>query len=261
MQPKRILVTSGAGGVGKSSVAAHLASALAARGRCVLLTDLCTTGRSLDLLTSLSASLLYDVGDLFCSRTDPSRVVLPVPGHKGLYLLPGAFRSERAPTLPELTRAIRAAEEAIHAEYTVFDAHLDPLALRAMTISDKTLLVTDASPSSLRATAEAALTLPTKTEASVIINRFPCYPDVKTEIPAVKPWLDEIRLPLIGILPDSLTLSAREAVGDGVSFPRENLSIAYAAVAARLEGECAPLCRGWRKLRIKRKRLIRKLIG
>lgn len=261
MQTKRILVTAGAGGVGKSSVAAHLASALSLRGRRVLLADLCSTGRSLDLLCSLSGSLVYDIGDLFGSRTDASRVVLPVPGHEGLYLLPGAFRSERPPTLPELLRALQVAEEAVGADYTVFDAPLDTLGLRAATVADKTLVVTAMTPSSLRAAAEAALSLPTGTEAGLVFNRFPCYPKIKSSIPSVKPSLDEIKLPLAAILPDSLTLAAREADGDGLSFARENLSIAYKSLAARLEGECRPLCLGWKKLKIKRRRLIRRLIG
>ena len=261
MQTKRILVTSGAGGVGKSSVAAHLAAALTARGRRVLLVDLCSTGRSLDLLCSLSGSLLYDVGDLICARTDASRVVLPVPECKGLYLLPGTFRPERTPTLPELTRAITVAEEAAGAEYTVLDSHQGTLMLRAASLADRTLVVTDTSPASLRAAAETALALPTGTEASLVMNRFPCYPRIKSEIPSVLPWLNEIRLPLLAILPDSLTLASREARGDGLSLPRENLSVAYRSLAARLEGANAPLCLGWKKLKIKRRRLIRRLIG
>lgn len=259
MEAKRILVTSGAGGVGKSSVAAHLASALAASGKRVLLADLCTTGRSLDLLTSLSSSLLYDLGDLLCSRTDPSRILLPVEAHPGLFLLPGAFRLEHAPTLVELVRALRLAEESIKADYTVFDASLDGLAHLAASVSDMTLLVSDTSPTSLRATAEAALTLPRDREARMILNRFPIYPDFKTKIPPVKPYLDEIRLPLFGILPDSLTLAEREAKGDGVSLLRENLGVAYASLAKRIEGKNAPLFIGWKK--IKRRRLIRSLIG
>jgi septum formation inhibitor-activating ATPase MinD len=223
------------------------------------LLDLCSTGRSLDLLTSLSATLLYDIGDLLFGRIDPSRAILPVAARKGLSLLPGAFRTERPPTLPELVRTIRLAEESVHAEYTVFDARLDTLALRTATVSDKILLVSDTTPVSLRAAAEAALTLPTDVEARLLINRFPVYPAIKTKIPSVKPWIDEIRLPLFGILPDSLTLAAREAEGDGVSFPSENLSIAYANLAARIEGAHAPLCRGWKK--IKRRRLQKQLIG
>lgn len=261
MQTKRILVTAGAGGVGKSSVAAYLASTLSARGKRVLLADLCSTGRSLDLLCSLSGSLLYDIGDLFCSRTDACRVVLPVPGHAGLYLLPGAFHTERPPTLPELVRALRVAEEAIDAEYTVFDSHLDVLALRAATVSDRTLVVSDTTPASLRAAAETALALPTKTDAALIINRFPCYPGIKTAIPSVLPWLNEIRLPLLAILPDSMTLASRGSDEMGLSLPRDNLSVAYQSLAARIEGECRPLCRGWRKLKIKRRRLIKRLIG
>lgn len=261
MQTKRILVTSGAGGVGKSSVAAHLASALAERGARVLLADLCTTGRSLDLLAACTPSLLYDIGDLLCSRIDASRVVVPLKERNGLFLLPGAFKFERTPTLPELLRAIRVAEEAIGAEYTVFDSHFGTLALRAASVSDLTLIVTDTTPASLRAAAEAALSLPTATEGKLVVNRFPCYPRVKSRIPSVLPWLNEIRLPLIAILPDSLTAAESEAAGDGISLKRDNLSRAYRSLAARIAGENAPLCLTFKKLKIKRRRLIKSLIG
>ncbi len=261
MQTKRILVTSGSGGVGKSSVAAHLAAALAERGARVLLADLCTTGRSLDLLTACAPSLLYDIGDLLCSRTDASRVAVRLKAKGELYLLPGAFRSERAPTLPELLRAVRVAEEAVSAEYTVFDSHFGTSALRAAAISDQVLLIADTSPASLRAAAEAALSLPTESKAGLVINRFPCYPRLKSEIPSVLPWLNEIRLPLLGILPDSLTVSERDAAGDATSLTKENLSVAYRSLAARIAGAHAPLCLGWKKLKIKRRHLIASLIG
>lgn len=261
MQTKRILVTSGAGGVGKSSVAAHLAAALAERGARVLLADLCTTGRSLDLLTARAPSLLYDIGDLLCSRTDVSRVIVPLKEKGELYLLPGAFHLERPPTLPELLRAMRVAEESVSAEYTVFDSHFGTAALRAASISDRTLVVTDTAPASLRGAAEVAVSLPTTTEAGLVINRFPCYPRVKSRIPSVLPWLNEIRLPLVGILPDSLTVAQNEAKGNGISLTGDNLSRAYRSIAARMAGENAPLCLTWRKLKIKRRRLIGQLIG
>ena len=259
MQAKRILVTSAVGGVGKSSVSTHLSSALAEAGHRVLLVDLCSTGRVLDLLTSLSDAVLYDIGDLFCGRTTASRALLEVPSRRGLFLLPGLFRAEHPVTSHELLRAVRVAEEAIDAEYTIFDSHFDDTALRAASIADRVFVVSDLRPGSVRAAAEAALALPSQVEASIIVNRYPCYPSVKGKWPSVKALLDEARLPLSGILPDSPALSRREAAGDGISLPKENLSRAYRSIAARLDGLHAPLCIKWKK--VKRKRLIRALIG
>ena len=62
------VITSGKGGVGKSTVSVGLARALADRGRKVLLID-CDSGlRSLDRLTGTDKELVYDLSDVFSGR-------------------------------------------------------------------------------------------------------------------------------------------------------------------------------------------------
>ncbi len=260
MQTARILVTSARGGVGTSSAALHVAAALAERGNRVLLVDLRTVGRSLDLLTSLSDSAVYDFGDLLCGRVAPARAILPVPDADGLMLLPGLFHAERVATVPELSRTLAAAEEAIGAAFTVMDASFDALGLRAATLVSRVLLVSDLSRVSLRAVADASAQLPHSADVRLLLNRFPIRADEYRSVPSVRRLLDEVRLPLAGIIPDSPALAAEEEDGKGMLLShKDNLSIGYRNIAARLSGAFAPLLSGWRK--IKRRRLLRRMLA
>ncbi len=260
MQAARILVTSARGGVGTSSAALHIAAALAERGERVLLVDLKTVGRSLDLLTALSDSAVYDFGDLLCGRVAPARVALPVPGAERLYLLPGQLSAQRAATVPELSRALAAAEEAVMASYTVLDAAFDTLLPRAAGVASRVLLVSDTSKVGMRAAADALTRLSRSAEVSLLLNRFPIYEGVRHPVPPVLKMLDEVHLPLLGIIPDSLTLAEDEENGEAaVLRKQDNLSVAYRNVAARLAGRRAPLLSGWRG--VKRRKIIRRMLA
>ena len=71
---EKILVASGKGGVGKTSVTVGLGKALHKTGKKVLIID-CDMLRSVDLLTGVTEKLLYDWGDVILSRCEASEAV------------------------------------------------------------------------------------------------------------------------------------------------------------------------------------------
>lgn len=71
---KKIVVASGKGGVGKTTVAVGLARALTALGNKVMIID-CDRLRSVDLLMGITAELVYDFGDVIFGRCEPEQAV------------------------------------------------------------------------------------------------------------------------------------------------------------------------------------------
>ena len=88
------VITSGKGGVGKSTLAVGLGRALAQRGRRVLLVD-CDAGlRSLDRMTGTEENLVFDIADVVFARCSPAEAIYPCGGAEGLFLLPAPSLGE-----------------------------------------------------------------------------------------------------------------------------------------------------------------------
>lgn len=82
-----MLVTSGKGGVGKSTVSFYTGLTLALRGRKVLIIELDTGLRSLDVIAGISEQTVYHLGDVTAGRVKPSEAIVSSPLCKNLQLL------------------------------------------------------------------------------------------------------------------------------------------------------------------------------
>lgn len=88
------VITSGKGGVGKSTVSVGLGRALAQRGRRVLLID-CDAGlRSLDRMTGTEEQLVFDIADVVYGRCAPVEAIYPCAEEESLFLLPAPSSGE-----------------------------------------------------------------------------------------------------------------------------------------------------------------------
>ena len=92
-----ITVTSRKGGVGKSSVALHLAASLARQGNGVLLVDLDAGMRCLDLLLGLSDSLVFDLGDVISGEKAFEEAIMPSKLYPGVSLVAAPLSGKIAP--------------------------------------------------------------------------------------------------------------------------------------------------------------------
>ena len=88
-----LVVTSGKGGVGKSTVAAGLGCALTRRGRSVLLLDMDEGLRCLDSMLGLSEQTVFDLGDVLREERPLEDALLPVEGYERFFLLAAPLRA------------------------------------------------------------------------------------------------------------------------------------------------------------------------
>ena len=84
MNAQTVMICSGKGGTGKSTVAVLLGAQLAARGKKVLLIELDSGLRSVDVISGVYGKTVYDIEDVLCGRCEGSKAIVESPLYPGL---------------------------------------------------------------------------------------------------------------------------------------------------------------------------------
>lgn len=237
-----IVVTSGKGGTGKTSVTAGVASCLAAMGSRVLCIDMDVGLRNLDLSLGMSDRALMDFTDVVENRCPLSRAIVEHPQIPGLFLL-------TAPITPRpihhaaMQALIREAKQSF--DYILLDspAGLGSGFQLAVCGADRALVVSTTDPSALRdaqrTVGELRRTLPARIH--LVMNRIQpkLLRKLHTNIDAA---MDTAGLPLIGVVPEDQAVTL--AAGQGrplIMCSRKNAAAAYYNIAKRLTGQSVPV--------------------
>ena len=237
-----IVVTSGKGGVGKSTVVVGLSRALASRGRRVLMID-CDAGlRSLDRMTGIEAELVYDISDLVhghCAPIDaiyagePAGLyVLPAPGtDEGL--IPPAIMENLLPFLKK------------YYDYVILDspAGIGKGFRSAAAAADRAILVCSPDPVCVRGTAVVRdlLTKEGQAEQKLLINRFhPDWFSATGVYPDLDAIIDAAGVQLCGVVPDDYHMAAAFMRGEPAAENTPGM-MAMTRIAGRLEGDAVPM--------------------
>lgn len=237
------VITSGKGGVGKSTVTAGLGAALAARGRRVLLIDGDAGLGCLDHMLGISERRVFDIADVVSGAAEPDKAVYTSSFSPNLFLLP-APGTEEDVVSPDVMREL-VGVLARYYDHVLIDspAGVGQGFLSAAAAARRALVVATADPVCLRDTAQARLRL---REAGVVqqrlvVNRFSaaafrrqgCYRDLDAVI-------DAAGVRLIAVVPEDPQLAAAGAAARPAP-PKSPGGMALARLAARLEGEHVPL--------------------
>lgn len=232
-------ITSGKGGVGKSTVATCLASAAQRQGKKVLLIDLDEGLRCLDIMTGISESVVLDISDVFGGET-VENAVYPLPDHPGIFLLPapvtrGGIEEE---CFGELIRQVALCYDMVIAD---FPAGIDMRLYKQMPDTTRFITVTGPDPVSIRdagVIADRLLEIG-KIHNRLIINRFD-YSYIKSGIyKCIDDIIDISRIRLLGIVPTDISLTLSQAKGQ---IARKGRAVkAFNRIIKRLDGEDIPL--------------------
>lgn len=244
MNAQCIMVCSGKGGTGKSTVSVLLGACLARLGRKTLLVELDSGLRSVDIIAGVYGRTVYDIEDVLCGRCEGAKAVVPSPLYPGLSVISAPYEGgavEAAP-LGRLLTAMRP-----YFDFILLDtaAGMGAPFTAASTVADKALLVLTPDPVALRDGKIVADRLlaggrPQST-VRLVMNRVRRESFGKNAAVAdLDECIDTVGVQLLAVIPESRVLQLAGANGT-VPPAADPAVVAGQAMAKRLCGQRVPL--------------------
>ena len=230
------MIASGKGGTGKSTLAVHLGGRLAAHGRRVLLVELDSGLRSVDLIAGVCGKTVYDLEDIFSGRCDPDKAVVESPAFPGLFLISAPYSG--GCIRPEQLRLLTG-RMAASFDYILLDtaAGLGEAFAAAEGAASAALVVTTPDPVTVR---DGRIVADSLFEAGIprvrlLLNRVA----ERNPIRDLDECIDTVGAQLIGVVPESAALAA--AAAEGRPLTEGRCGAALDNIARRIIGEEVPL--------------------
>ncbi len=240
-----IVVTSGKGGVGKTTATANLGAALAMKGKNVLLIDGDTGLRNLDIAMGMESGIVYDLVDVVREECDCKKALLRHRTIEGLSLLPTSqTREKTAVTKTQMRTLLRRIKPDF--DYILIDcpAGIEQGFENAVAGADEAIIVTVPELSCIR-DADRVIALLEKRELTkmrLIINRLRPKLIRKGLMPGVEDVLGYLSIDLLGAVPeDERIIVAANSIELAANDSQSQAGQAYRNMAARLLGEEVPL--------------------
>ncbi|MDR6818123.1 septum site-determining protein MinD [Neorhizobium sp. 2083] len=250
---KVIVVTSGKGGVGKTTSTAALGAALAQRNERVVVVDFDVGLRNLDLVMGAERRVVYDLINVIQGEAKLSQALIRDKRLETLFLLPASQTRDKDNLTPE------GVERVITELRRVFDwvicdspAGIESGATLAMRHADMAVVVTNPEVSSVRDSDRIIGLLDSKTlkaergermEKHLLLTRYDANRAERGDMLKVEDVLEILSIPLIGIIPESMDVLRASNIGSPVTLAdaRSAPAMAYFEAARRLAGEVLPI--------------------
>jgi len=238
------VVTSGKGGVGKTTVTASLGAALALRGKRTLVVDADIGLRNLDVILGLESRVVFNIVDVAKRVCKPSQAVIKSKKSNNLYLLPASQTDEKDVINEE---EIRKVIEQYRREfnYILIDspAGIEQGFKNACAAADKALIVTNPEVASIRDADRVVGILHARSiEPQLIINRIDFNMVRRGDMLSVADVQDILGIDLIGVVERDEEVIVAANTGEPVAFnPKSQAGQAFLRIARRLCGEDVPI--------------------
>lgn len=217
MKATVIMVASGKGGTGKSTLSVLMGSRLAAHGKKVLLIELDSGLRSVDIISGVYGKTVYDISDVLCRRCEGDKAIVESPIYKGLSVISAPY--EGGLVSPEALRVL-INKMARCFDFIVVDtaAGLGVPFKAARAVSDLALLVLTADPVALRDGKLAADELINNGLENVrlVMNRITgqSFGDAVRDLDEC---IDTVTAQLIAVIPESAQVQCAAACGTALA--------------------------------------------
>ncbi|RKQ37911.1 septum site-determining protein MinD [Oceanobacillus halophilus] len=241
-----IVITSGKGGVGKTTTSANIGTALALMEKKVCLIDTDIGLRNLDVIMGLENRIIYDIVDVIQERCKLKQALIKDKRFDYLSLLPAAQTSDKtAVTTEGMMKIITELKQEY--DYIIIDcpAGIEQGFQNAIAGADRAIVVTTPEKSSVR-DADRIIGLIEKEEMKepprLVINRIRNHMVKSGDMIDIDDIVQLLSIDLIGIVIDDEEVIKASNKGEPVALhPNIKSSIAYRNIARRILGETVPL--------------------
>lgn len=249
MSGRAFVVTSGKGGVGKTTVTANLGMALALRGNKVCVIDSDIGLRNLDVVMGLESRIVYDLVDVIEETCRPKQALIKHKKAEGLFLLPASqTRNKDAVTPDQMKNLLAKLRSEEQFDYVLVDspAGIERGFRNAVAGVDEALIVTTSEISAIRDADRiiGLLQADEMYEPKLIINRLSMEMVKKGDMMDQDDIVDILAIDLIGIVPEDPTIIISTNVGTPIvltDMEESGAAGAFRRIARRIEGENVPI--------------------
>lgn len=236
----KIVIASGKGGVGKSTLAVGIARAMTERNMHTLLVDTDIALNSLDVLMFVANKVVYNWVDIIENRCEPLDALLEINDYMSLLAAPTNLTQDISSY--EISELLYYYEE--YFDYILIDAPagIGNGFLRAVSAADAALVVATPDALSVKAAATVADILQEQKikEVRLVVNRFKKKAAKKCKLLSVDNVIDEAGSRLIGIIPEDENIVYSTVTGKKVDS-KSSAGKAFGRITERLLGKNIPL--------------------
>lgn len=264
-----IVVTSGKGGVGKTTTSAAIATGLALRGSRTVVIDFDVGLRNLDLIMGCERRVVYDVINVINREANLQQALIKDKRIDNLYILPASqTRDKDALTKDGVERILTELQKDF--DYIICDspAGIERGALLALYFADQAIIVTNPEVSSVRDSDRILGILSSKSRRAeqklepvkehLLLTRYSPTRVERGDMLSVNDVLDILAIPLLGVIPESQAVLRASNSGVPVTLDAESdAGQAYKDAVGRFLGEDLP----HRFLTIEKKGFLSRLFG
>ncbi|MGL5437476.1 MAG: septum site-determining protein MinD [Lachnospiraceae bacterium] len=239
-----IVITSGKGGVGKTTTTANIGTGLALLGYRVVLIDTDIGLRNLDVVMGLENRIIYNLVDVIEGNCRMKQALIKDKRYPNLYLLPSAQTRDKSSVSPE--QMIKLVDDLRDDfDYVLLDcpAGIEQGFQNAIAGADRALVVTTPEVSAIR-DADRIIGLLESVQIQdidLIVNRIRMDMVRRGDMMSIDDVMDILATPIIGVVPDAEDIVVSTNQGEPLVGTESITGQAYLNICKRVTGEAVPL--------------------